>query len=189
MSNRFDNRPLATLEQQACIEAREHFAEQLKQILATREAIQRLERNFAITALAVDMAASTSHGNVIQVDGNEKWFKGVDFMDNTCLCHRQIDGQMEYAVVEHIPARGTNEIWNRGRNAVDVLKVFAGEREHALKIWAEDINAQVRKFLAQKYPGEDMSRVADSFMYPFTHAVSRPHPRAHQQNHSREIRI
>jgi hypothetical protein len=174
MSNRFDNRPLATLEEQACTEAKEHFAEELKQFPTTWEAIQRLERNLAITALAADMAASASQGNVVQIDGSEKWFKGVDFMDNTCLCYRQIVGELEYAVVEHFPARGTNEIWNRGRNAVDVLKVFAGEREHALRIWAEDIDVQVRKFLAQKYPGLDLSRVADSFTHRFTHAVSRP---------------
>jgi hypothetical protein len=189
MSNRFDNRPLATVEEQACAEAKEHLAEQLKQIPTTWEAIQRLERNLAITALAADMAASASQGNAIQVNGGEKWLKGVDFKDNTFLCHRLIDGQLEYAVVEHIPARGTNEILNRGRNAVEVLKVFAREQEHALKIWAEDIHAQVKKFLAQKYPGQHMSRVADSFMHRFTHTVSHAHSQAHQQNGSREIRI
>jgi hypothetical protein len=167
MSNRFDDRPLAMLEEQACTEAREHLAEQLKQFPTTWEAIQRLERNLAITALAADMAASTSQGNVVQVDGDEKWCKEVDFMDNTCLCHRLIDGELEYAVVKHFPARGTNEIWNRGRNAVEVLKVFAKEQEHALKVWTEDINVQVKKFLTQKYPGHDMSRVADNFIHRF----------------------
>jgi hypothetical protein len=189
MSNQFDNRRLTTPEEQAYAEASGYLAEQLKQVSTTWEVIQRLERNLAITALAADMAASASQGNVIQVDGDGKWLKAVDFMDNTCLCHRLINGRVEYAVVKHFPARGTNEIWNRGRNSVEVLKVFAREREQAQKISVEDLNAQVKKFLAQKYPGQDMSRVADSFMHQFTYAVPHPYSQAHQQNHSRETRI
>jgi hypothetical protein len=189
MSNPFDNRPLTTLEEQAYTEASEYLAEQLKQVSTIREAVQRLERNLAVMALAADMAASASQGNLIQVDGDGKWFKAVDFMDNTWLCHRLMDGRVEYAIVEHFPARGTNEIWNRGRNAVEVLKVFAGEQERALKIEADDLNAQVKKFLAQKHPGQDMSRVAASFTRRFTHAIPYPHFQNHRQNHSGEIRI
>ena len=70
------------------------------------------------------MAASkpTPKENIIQADGGGQWHKSVDLMDNICLCHRPITGGAEYAVVEHFPARGTNEIWNRGWNAVEVLK-------------------------------------------------------------------
>jgi len=60
-----------------------------------------------------------------------------------------ITGGAEYAVVEHFPARGTNEIWNRGWNAVEVLKAFAQEQRQALQIWTEDMTAQVKGFLGE----------------------------------------
>ena len=137
------------------------------------------------------MAASkpTPKENIIQVDGDGQWHKSVDLMDNICLCHRPITGGAEYAVVEHFPARGTNEIWNRGWNAVEVLKAFAQEQRQALQVWTEDMTAQVKEFLVEKYPGQDMSRVADAVMRRFTHAVSQQHAQAHEQNHSRGMRI
>jgi hypothetical protein len=190
MSNRFDNRRLATLEEQAYTEAREHFAEHLKQFPASREAVERLERNIAKMALAANMAASrTPQGNPIPTDDGKHWQKSVDLMDNIYLCHRPITGGAEYAVVEHFPARGRYEIWNQGWNAVEVLKAFAQEQRQALQIWTEDMTAQVKEFLAEKYPGQDMSRVADSFMRRFTHAVLQQHTQAHDQDHSQGIRV
>jgi hypothetical protein len=108
-------------------------------------------------------------------------------MDNICLCHRPITGGAEYAVVEHFPARGTNEIWNRGWNAMEVLKVFAQEQRQALQIWTEDMTAQVKEFLVEKYPGQDMSRVADAVMRRFTHSVS--HEEVQKQNRGHSIRV
>jgi hypothetical protein len=110
-------------------------------------------------------------------------------MDNICLCHRPITGGAEYAVVEHFPARGTNEILNRGWNTTEVLKAFTQGLRQALQVWTEDVSAQVREFLAEKYPGQDMNRVADSFMHRFTRAVSQQQTQSHEQNHSRGIRI
>ena len=190
MSNRFDNRRLATLEEQAYTEAREHFAEHLKQFPISREAVERLERDMAKIALAANMAASkTPQGNPIPTDDGKQWHKSVDLIDNIYLCHRPITGGAEYAVVEHFPARGRYEIWNQGWNAMEVLKAFAQEQRRALQIWTEDMTAQVKEFLAEKYPGQDMSRVADSFMHRFTRAVSQQHTQTHDQNHSRGIRI
>jgi hypothetical protein len=51
------------------------------------------------------------------------------------------------------------------------------------------MTAQVKEFLVEKYPGQDMSRVADSFMHRFTHEVSQQHSPSHEQNHNRGIRI
>ncbi len=191
MSNRFDDRRPTALEDQVYAEASQHFAEHLKQFPASREAVDRLERDIAKIGLAANMAASkpTLKENFIQADDGAQWHKDVELMENIYLCHRPITGGAEYAVVEHFPARGTNEIWNRGWNAVEVLKAFAQEQRQALQIWTEDMTAQVKEFLVEKYPGQDMSRVADSFMHRFTHAVSQQHTQAHEQNHSRSIRI
>jgi hypothetical protein len=86
-------------------------------------------------------------------------------MDNIFLCHRPITGGAEYAVVEHFLAHGTNEIWNRGWNAARVLRVFAQEQRQALEFGTEDMMAQAKEFLAEKYSGQDMSHMADSFMH------------------------
>jgi len=190
MSSRFDRRRLTTLEEQAYTEATEHFAEHLKQFPASRLAVERLERDMAKIALAANMAASkTSTTNPIATDDGKKWFRGVDLMDNIYLCHRPITGGAEYAVVEHFPARDRNEIWNRGWNAVEVLKTFVREQRQALRVWTEDLATQVTEFLAETYPGQDMSRAASSFMHQLTHAVSERTTQALDQNHSRSIRV
>ncbi|MFZ1073998.1 MAG: hypothetical protein WAO21_11270 [Verrucomicrobiia bacterium] len=190
MSNRFDDRRPTELEDKAHTEAVRHFAEHFKQFPASREAVERLEKNAAKIALAANMAASqTSRRNPVQTDGGQQWHKCVDLMDNICLCHRPITGGAEYAVVEHFPARGINKIWNRSQNAVELLSLFAQEQRQALEIWTGDMRAQVKEFLAEKYPGQDMNRVADSFMHRFKHAVSQQQTQSHEQNHSRGIRI
>jgi hypothetical protein len=66
-------------------------------------------------------------------------------------------------------SNGRNEIWTKGRNAVEVLRVFFEEEKHAVQVWADDLNAQVKEFLAEKYSGRDMSRVADGFMRRLAH--------------------
>ena len=110
-------------------------------------------------------------------------------MDNIYLCHLPITGGAEFAVVEHFPAGDRNEIWNRGRNAIEVLRVFVQEQRQALRVWTEDLATQVREFLAETYPGQDMSRAASSFMHQLTHAVSERATQAFDQNHSRGIRV
>ena len=89
-------------------------AKYLKQFPVSREAVEALERNLLELALAAKMAASKPPENVIHDDDGMPWHKSVDLMDNIFLCHRPITGGTEYAVVEHFPAHGTNEIWNRG---------------------------------------------------------------------------
>lgn len=189
MGSRFDSRRLTTLEEQAYTEATEHFAEHLKQFTASRLAVERLERDMAKIALAANMAASQPTGNIIQVDDGEQWHKGVALMENIYFCHRSIGGGAEFAVVEHFPAGDRNEIWNRGHNAVEVLRVFVQEQRQALRVWTEDLATQVREFLAETYPGQDMSRAASSFMHQFTHAISARATQALDQNHIRGIRV
>jgi hypothetical protein len=191
MSNRFDDRRPTALEEQAYTEAREHFAEQLKQFPASREAVERLERDMAKIGLAANMATSrpTPTGNIVQANDDAQWHKGVVLLDNTYLCHRPITGGAEYAVVEYFPAHGRHEILNKGGNVVEVLKAFVEDQRQALQIWTNDVTAQVKEFLAEKYPGQDMSRVAESFMHRFARAVSQQRTQSQEQNHSRGIRV
>jgi len=130
MSTRFDDRRPTEPEDKAHAEAVRHFAEQLTQFPASRSAIDRLERDIAKIGLAANMAGSKPMPTetVSRVDDSADWHKSVELMENIFLCHRPITGGAEYAVVEHFPARGTNEIWNRGGNAVGVLRMFAQEQ-------------------------------------------------------------
>jgi hypothetical protein len=86
-----------------------------------------------------------------------------------------------------ISRRGTNEILNRGWNTTEVLKAFTLRQRQALQVWTEDLTAQVKEFLAEKFPGHDLSRVADAFIQKCTtQAVSQKHSptHGHEQNHS-----
>jgi hypothetical protein len=118
MSNRLDDCCRTALEEQACIEAESILAKYLKQFPVSREAVEALERNLLELALAAKIAASKPPENVIQTDDGMHWHKGADLMDNIFLCHRPTTGGTEYAVVEHFQTNGTNEIWNRGWDAV-----------------------------------------------------------------------
>ena len=183
-SHSFNQRPTA-IEDQAHAEAVRRFADQLKQFPASRDLVKRLERDIAKIALAA-LATSrhTPNENLIVTDNRAQWHKSADLFDNIFVCHRPIAGGTEFAVVERFPS-GTNEIWTRGRNAIEVLKAFTHDQRQAMQIWTEDMTAQVNDFLAEKYPGHDMTRVAESFLHRFTHAETR----THQQKQSRSIQI
>jgi hypothetical protein len=188
--NPFNSRRPTETEDKAHVEAVRHFAEHLKQFPASRDAVKHLERDATKTAQAVlAVAQGTPPGSPLLTDDGAQWRKSVDLFDNIFLCHRSTASGMEYAVVEHFPANGRNEIWNRGRNAMEVLKAFTHDQRQALQIWTEDMAAQVKEFLAEKFPAQDMSRVADSFMHRFTHAVSQKHTEAQGQNRNRGVRV
>jgi hypothetical protein len=184
--NTFTDRRPSDIEEKAHAETMRHFAEHLQQFPASQDAVKHLERKAAKTALAVSVAASRPpvEGNVILTDDGVQWRKSVDLFDNNFVCHRSSATETEYAVVEHFPANGRNEIWTTGRNAEEVLRAFAREERQALKTWTDDIAAQVREFLAEKYPGQDMSRVVDGFMRRFSQAVS--HQQTLAQNHQQK---
>ncbi len=187
MSSRLDDHRPTELEDKAHAEAIRHFGEQLKSFPISREAVERLERNLSIMALAANMAATKPGDKTIQIDDGVQWHKSIELMDSISLCYRLISDGAEYAVIEHFP--NTNEVWNRGRNAVEVLRMFAREERRALEIWTEDVKAQVKELLAEKYPGQDMSRVADGFMHRFIHAVSHHQTKSTEQNYNHRIQV
>ena len=194
MTNPFEHRRPTELEDKAHAEAVRHFAEHLKQFPAYREAVERLERDADKIALAARRIAAkpTPKENVIQADDGKQWHQNTDLMENIHFCHRPISYGAEYAVVEHFPERGTNEILNRGWNAGEVLKALTQGLRQALQVWTEDVSAQVQEFLSEKFPGQDLSRVADAFIHKcMTRAVSQKQTlnHSHEQKHSRGVRI
>ena len=187
----FNNRRPTPLEEHAHAEARTQFAEHLKQFPASQAAVKKLERNLAKLASDMNMAAArpSSLDDGIQTDDGA-WHKSTGLFDDTVACHRHTAAGVEYAVVEQFPS-GTNEVWAKGYNAIEVLRAFTTEDRRALQIWTEDMAAQVNEHLAEKYPGQDMSRVAEGFMHRFTRPLSfkQTIAKTHQQKHGRRIGI
>jgi hypothetical protein len=181
------------IEDKAFTDATRHFAEHVKQFPTSHGAVKHLETHIATTAVAAHMSAQQSPlGNPILADDGSQWHKSVDVSENIFVCHRNVTGTLEFAVVEHFPANGTNEVLARGRNAVEVLKAFTHEQHQALQIWKEDLAAQVKNFLTEKYPGHDMDRVADAFIIQHTQASLSQRQaltQSHQQKQGRGIRI
>jgi hypothetical protein len=184
LRNRFNNCRAATLEAQAQNEAERLFAEYLKLFPVSREAVELLERNLLKLARAAKMAASKPAKNVIQIDAGVAWHRDVDLLDNIFLCHRPMSERTEYAVVEYFPANGTNEIWNQGWDAVQVLNTFAKEQRQALDLGTEDMVTHITEFLAEKYSGQDLSYLSDRYRHHFNDATSSWPRQSHEQNQS-----
>jgi hypothetical protein len=181
----FANRRPTPLEDRAYAEARQHFIEHLNQFPASQDAVKNLERNLASTAQAVSTAATKSspQGDPFQSDDGVQWHRGIDLFDNLRVNYRPTQYAAEFAVMEQFP-NGHHEIWNRGYSAVDVLRAFTSEQRQTLQKWSDDLKAQVAEFLAEKYPGEDMSRVADAFVLKCTtESVARKHAITHSHGH------
>jgi hypothetical protein len=169
------------IELQAKLEATHHFSDQLQQFPANRDIVSRLEEDISKLALAALAASNKPSRGTIIADGGLEWHKSIDLFENTFVCHRSTVKGIEYAVIEHF-ASDTNEIWVRGRSPVDILKTFAQDQRRGLEVWTEDMTIQLRKFLVEKYPGQDLSRVADVFMRQFRYGNT-PH------NHRRDIAV
>jgi hypothetical protein len=56
-----------------------------------------------------------------------------------------------------------------------------------LKVWKDDVNAQVKEHLAEKYPHQDMDIVAGSFEIKMARSLSQTY--VNTQSQSRGVRI
>jgi hypothetical protein len=177
------------LQEQANFEAMQHFAEQLKQFNANCDALRNIERNLPMTANDALKAAQVSPGQVIQTDDGAEWQHGVDLTNLTCVCHRHAPAGLEFAVVECLPLKSQElkDVLNKGHNVGDVLQTFVRDQRQVLRVWKDDVTAQVREHLAEKYPGQDMNIVAESFEIKMARAISET--RSVIQSQSRGVRI
>jgi hypothetical protein len=79
------------------------------------------------------------------------------------------------------------EVLNSGHDAREVLQTFARDQRQVLNLWKNDVTAQVREHLDEKYPHQDMSIVVESFDIKLARDISRRESLV--QNHSRGVRI
>ena len=134
-------------------------------------------------------AALESSGRTIQADDGTEWQHSAELMKNVSFCHRHTAAGLEFAVVESLPLKSgeRNEVLNRGHNAPEVLQTLARDQRQVLQVWKDDVTAQVREHLAEKYPHQDMGIVAESFEIKLARNISSRETLA--QNHSRGIHI
>ncbi len=53
-------------------------------------------------------------------------------------------------------------------DAAEVLNAFAQDQCQAPQTFKDAVTGEVKGFLAEKYPGQDLTRVVESFMHKFT---------------------
>ena len=181
-------RPTA-LQEQAYTEARQQFAEHLKQFKANCDAIQKIESNLPAIANDAFRAALQSSGHIIQTDDGMQWQHAVDLTKITSVCHRRTTADLEFAVVECFPFKSgeMKDVLNSGHDVSEVLQAFLRDQRQVLSLWKNDVTAQVREHLDEKYPHQDMRIVAESFDIKMARDISRREMLV--QNHSRGIRV
>ena len=177
------------LQEQANTEAMQHFAEHLKQFKANCDALQNIERNLSVTANDASRAALQASGRIIQTDDGAQWQHAIDLTNITCVCHRRKAAGLEFATVECLPLKDVEmkDVLNSGHDAREVLQAFVRDQRQVLKVWKDDVNAQVKEHLAEKYPHQDMSIVAESFEIKMARSISQTY--VNTQSQSRGVRI
>jgi len=177
------------LHEQANTEAIQHFAEHLKQFKANCAALRSIECNLSTTANDALKSALLSPGCIIQTDDGTQWQHDLDLSNVTSVCHRRTAAGLEFAIVECLPLKSgeMKEVLNSGSNVRDVLRAFAHDQRQVLNLWKEDVKAQVREHLDEKYPRQDMGIVVESFEIKMARAISET--RVVTQSQSRGIRL
>ena len=177
------------LQEQAYTEARQQFAEHFIQFKANCDAIHDIEANLPAIANDAFRAALPSSGHIIQTDDGTQWQHGVDLTKITSVCHRRTTADLEFAVVEYLPLKSgaLKEVLNSGHDASEVLQTFVRGQRQVLNLWKNDVTAQIREHLEEKYPHQDMSIVVKSFDIKLARDISRRE--TFVQNHSRGIRV
>ena len=107
----------------------------------------------------------------------------------TSVCHRRTAAGLEFAIVEGLPLKSgeKKDILNSGLDAREVLQAFTRDQRQVLNLWKEDVKAQVREHLDEKYPRQDMGIVVESFEIKMARDIARRETLAQNRGHG--IRI
>ena len=146
----------------------------MNQFKGVCDVLRDIESNLSTIGNDAFKAALLSPGRVIQTDDGTEWQHDVDLSKITSVCHRRTAAGMEFAVIECLPLKSgeTKEVLNSGHNVREVLQAFMRDQRQVLSLWKEDVKAQVREHLDEKYPHQDMGIVAESFEIKMARAIS-----------------
>jgi len=176
------------LHEKANAEAMAVFAEHMSQFKGVCNVLRDIESNLSPIGNDALKSALLSPGRVIQTDGAE-WQHDVDLSKITSVCHRRTAAGLEFAVVECLPLKSgeLRSVLNSGHNVREVLREFMRDQRQVLNLWKDDVKAQVREHLDEKYPHQDMGIVVESFEIKMARAISET--RAVTQSQSHGIRV
>lgn len=92
---------------------------------------------------------------------------------------------LEFAVVECLPLKSgeMRSVLNSGHNVREVLREFMRDQRQILNLWKDDVKAQVREHLDEKYPHQDMGIVVESFEIKMARSISETRAVAQSQSH------
>ena len=182
------NRP-TTLDETANAEAMIIFAEHTSQFKGVCDALRKLESNLSAIGNDALKAALLPLGRVIQTGDGTEWRHDLDLLKITSVCHRRTAAGMEFAVVECLPLKSgeMRTVLNCDHNLREVLQAFMRDQRQVLNLWKDDVTAQVKEHLAEKYLGQDMGIVSESFEIKMARAISEM--RMVVQSQSRGMRI
>lgn len=177
------------LHEKANAEAMVVFAEHMNHFNANCGALRNIERNLSSKADEALRAAQFSSGRVIQTDDGTQWQHDLDLTERTYICHRRPTTGLEFAIVECLPLKSgeMRDVLNSGNNVKDVLQCFVRDQRQVLRLWKDDMTAQVREHLEKTYPQENMDIVVGSFEIKLARAISET--RVNTQSQSQGIRI
>ena len=84
------------------------------------------------------------------------------------LCKRVCEHGLEYAIIDHSPvasayakAHGPLDVLRTGDNPRQVLRDFLNSERETLHLMVNDITANVRLLIAERFPKQDLRRVVD----------------------------
>lgn len=84
------------------------------------------------------------------------------------LCKRVCEHGLEYAVIDHSPvastyarAHGPTDVLRTGDNPRQVLRDFLHSERETLQLMVNDITANVRLVIAERFPKQDLRRVVN----------------------------
>ncbi|MGA2684311.1 MAG: hypothetical protein ABSF51_04600, partial [Verrucomicrobiota bacterium] len=177
------------LHEKANAEAMTVFAEHMNQFKGVCDVLRGIESNLSAIGNDALKAALLSPGRVIQTDDGTEWRHDLDLSKITSICHRRTAAGLEFAVVECLPLKSgeLKSVLNNGQNVREVLQTFMRDQRQILNLWKEDVKAQVREHLDEKYPRQDMGIVVESFEIKMARSISET--RAVAQSQSRGIRV
>jgi len=79
------------------------------------------------------------------------------------------------------------DVLNSGHDAREVLQSFMRGQRQVLRVWKDDVNAQVKEHLAENYPHQDMSIVTESFEIKMARSISQTNANTQGQSHGVRI--
>ncbi|HUJ10481.1 MAG TPA: hypothetical protein VL171_10700 [Verrucomicrobiae bacterium] len=105
-------------------------------------------------------------------DGRSPWEPCTSLMrlnqNEVLLCKRICEHGLEYAVIDHSPAgssyarsRGPADILHTGDNPRQVLREYLRSEREALQLMVNDMTANVRLLVAERFPHQDLRRVVN----------------------------